>query len=244
MGFYQPPQFGSNRPKFTGPNPVGGAPPFNLDNLIAYYKFNESSSPVVDISGNGHDMVITGGTFGATGIIDDAVLFDGTNDFGQAPDSVGWDVTEVTLTSWVYPVDWNVNDYLFSIYSSDPNSAYGLALSAGGDQDLKTYVTIGGVVFGRGFDMTPELGAWHMYSMSYTSGSYKIYWDGDLKVTHTDVTGDIDTGGTGLVHLARIGGFGFYMGARLDEMSIWGRVLTDAEITELYNGGAGLALPI
>jgi len=29
MGFYQPPQFGSNKPKFTGDEQGGAPPPFN-----------------------------------------------------------------------------------------------------------------------------------------------------------------------------------------------------------------------
>ena len=36
---------------------------------------------------------------------------------------------------------------------------------------------------------------------------------------------------------------GSYWDGRIDELGVWGRVLSPAEISELYNAGAGLAYP-
>jgi len=46
MGFYQPPQFGSNKPKFTG-DEQGGAPPPSID---AYEQ--ESNTDLYEQEGN------------------------------------------------------------------------------------------------------------------------------------------------------------------------------------------------
>ena len=40
---------------------------------------------------------------------------------------------------------------------------------------------------------------------------------------------------------AGVNGYGF--NGRIDEIGVWNRVLNDAEITQLYNGGAGKAYP-
>ncbi len=35
-----------------------------------------------------------------------------------------------------------------------------------------------------------------------------------------------------------------YLNGALDEIGLWTRVLTSTEVTQLYNGGAGLAYPL
>ena len=62
--------------------------------LKAYWKFNESSGSIINVSesadslGTTADIAVTGATHGATGQIGDALSYDGSNDYGTAGTSL------------------------------------------------------------------------------------------------------------------------------------------------------------
>ncbi|KKK89490.1 hypothetical protein LCGC14_2732570, partial [marine sediment metagenome] len=86
---------------------------------------------------------------------------------------------------------------------------------------------------------------WHMWTITQTPGAngYKIYNDG---INHFNGTGEsiVNTGvreDKWNICRSKDGGAGyFYYSGDIDEMGIWNRSLTQAEVTQLYNGGAGL----
>jgi len=75
------------------------------------------------------------------------------------------------------------------------------------------------------------------------SGTYKLYWNGTFKAISSGSSG---TGAlTGNPSIGSDPGSGSnreVMGGNIDDMSIWNRVLTPAEIAILYNGGTGRAV--
>jgi len=244
MGFYQPPQFGSNRPKFTGLEFAVG---FNIDNLLAYWKYEASSSPVLDAFTGGHDMAVTGGTFDQTGIIGNSVFFDGIDDFGKVPNSVDFDAmtSELTLTTWLYPANFFTNDYFLVKYTSTSDSSWGCALTneGGGTFRLKYFLTIGNALNIRTVALVPVTNVWQMYTLTYESGHARLYHNGIELDDDTTITGDVDTSTTEIT-IAQLGNTSNRYNGRIDEMSLWSRVLNAGEVLELYNGGAGLALPV
>jgi hypothetical protein len=92
--------------------------------------------------------------------------------------------------------------------------------------------------------------AWHfitgVFSKTTTGRKIALYIDGSLNNSDEFTVNDYGNGRTvsvsgGDIRLNSNNAFDFGMAPEvLDSMSIWNRALTNAEITKLYNGGAGL----
>src|SRR6056297_872513 len=75
----------------------------------AYYKLDETTGDVVDVTGNGNDGTNNGATRGVTGKINNAFDFDGSNDYISISDDNSLDVTEITINAWVYASDYSAS---------------------------------------------------------------------------------------------------------------------------------------
>jgi len=75
------------------------------------------------------------------------------------------------------------------------------------------------------------------------SGTYKMYWNGTFKAITSGSAGTgALTGNPSIGSDPGSGGNREVMGGNIDDMSIWNRVLTSAEIGVLYNSGNGQAV--
>jgi len=80
--------------------------------------------------------------------------------------------------------------------------------------------------------------AWCMATLTRQGTTTKLYYNGTLVATGSDAT----TSYSGTYSLfAVVGGsyIEYSAGTKLDEVGVWGRALSDSEITSLYNSGAG-----
>ncbi|WP_250656586.1 LamG domain-containing protein [Alkalimarinus coralli] len=68
-----------------------------------------------------------------------------------------------------------------------------------------------------------------------TSGAYKIYIDGNLNKSGTLTTGIIGNSFSSLGRIEDTGGTPEYFEGVLDEVKVFGRVLDDADVTDLFN---------
>jgi len=90
--------------------------------------------------------------------------------------------------------------------------------------------------------------AWHLYTFTYDGSSstsgMKIYYDGALVTTTSSVNNlsatIVDTGEFVIGNRLNTLGEGNYGRGVFDESAIWSRVLTQTDITNIYNGGSGL----
>jgi len=88
-----------------------------------------------------------------------------------------------------------------------------------------------------GFDST----GWHMFTLAKTDTTVEFFFDGASRGTKTLSTlSDI-------VEIGRAWGLGTqpgqdeaYLNTKMDELSIWNRALSNAEIVALYNNGVGI----
>jgi hypothetical protein len=91
---------------------------------------------------------------------------------------------------------------------------------------------------------------WHHVVVNYDGTNSNFYLDGTL-VNNVTAGGTIGTGsGTIGLGSAASGGSiwgggvgGVYNTRAMDEVGIWSRALTGAEVTSLYNGGSGFQYP-
>jgi Concanavalin A-like lectin/glucanases superfamily/Domain of unknown function (DUF1929)/Bacterial Ig domain/Galactose oxidase, central domain len=211
----------SNPQTFTISNAPSG--------LVAAYNFDAGSgTTVTDSSGNSNNGTITGATWTTSGRFGNALLFDGTNDWVTVNDAVSLDLTTgSTLEAWVYPTaalsGWRTifakeqpGDILYFLYAASSSS-----------NSPATGVYIGAE---RNLFGVSQLASdtWTHLAGTYDGAMQRLYVNG-VEVASRPQTGAIQTSDSPL----RIGGNGiwgeFFQG-RLDEMRIYSRALSQAEI--------------
>lgn len=181
----------------------------------------------------------------------------GTGRFGQAlrsdqaeiafPTTGNLDLDRGTISLWVeipasYPTNSLNRHYLFAA-SADPEGAPvytgTLALRRdrlGPDSSAQwTFWTVGDASSGEDLLSAPDTLAagWHHFAVSWdaTSGTKALYIDGTLVAERSNAVLPIITGAH--LYLGRFSSDGAAVGVRFNELAIFARVLTAAEITEL-----------
>ena len=236
--------------------------------LKAYWKFNESSGNIINESesavdlGSAADLIVTGATYDVTGKIDTALSFDGTNDYALAGSSLSqWNYAHsTTATSTI--VVWILSDVDQSekVFFDDSIALQGAGttVQAGFTFETRTTREIGYTIRNTaGTTITqlittgniyPDNSNYFMASVTYDqnlgSDNLKIAVNDGTKQTatkssNTPTNGNANGIGT-LAARARLNA-GFFNG-NFDEWSMWSKVMSDSDITSLYNSGDGLEI--
>ncbi len=211
-----------------------------LSGLLSYWKFDETatSSIAADSSGNGKTLTNNASATFTTGKINNgADLERDSVQYFSRSNSGYYDVTAGTINCWIKRES---NPSVLSIASAGVNSG-----AAGFDFRIRETNVLQGYM-GQGDHevsgaTTLSTGTWYMATYVWDTGGKKVYLNGSLDGTSTfDET--LTTGNSNL-----------YIGLRsdinepfdgmMDECGIWSRVLTQAEISALYNTGSGLTYP-
>lgn len=226
--------------------PTVGGPGFSpdaggtlLSGLQAYFKLDESSGDVTDsIAG----LVGTNsGSSSVAGVQGNARSFGGT-DYIQVPQSTRLDLTgEWSWAGWIYPTNVSSIQTIMTKGTSTGSSGHQWILyinaNAGGDVTLtlangEGANTPGGVL---------TQNAWNHIVVTLTGGATPAIWVNGVAQSVTEtITG---TGGGPITDSSYIGRHsavtGRYFTGRVDELGLWNRKLTNAEIGDLYNAGTG-----
>lgn len=250
---------------------------FDLSELKSYWKFDEVSGTIVnqagtvgsaDSLGTSADLSsVTGATYGATGIIDDALSFDGVNDFASVASSVTdysflhADNAEWTINLWykIHTLDTDNYEPIFTTGSEAPavtKGAVGLFWddrdAAVGERAVRLQMSYNNLAL-LSSEYTaalflPDNTNWHMITVRFdengTTAAGRIRVDDGADTNLARSANPAGSGNqVGKMTLASwLGGSTFFTPMVFDEWSIWNRQLTEAEIEALYNSGAGLAL--
>lgn len=222
------------------------------DNLISYYKLDGNS---IDSMGlyNGTDTAITyaaakinqgAGLNGSTSAIDvgNITQINGLQKFSI---NVWVKITTVSTTQYGIVTKWD--------YATQGCFAFQTAPAAG---ELRCFLA--DVIADTGanaMDTTNAAmasGIWYMLTLVYDgtltgdANRLKIFRNTTL-LTTVMAAGTISpnlTTATSTVKLGRWGGtLTRFLDGNLDEVGLWSKALTVAEISELYNGGLGLSYP-
>jgi len=243
----------------------GGAPAgwADLSELKAYYKFDETSGNIInqaesvgstDSLGTGADIVITGATYSQTGIIDKALKFIATNsDFGAFGTSLSQfnffhGTGDWSINFWV-----NLTSYVNEArFFDNGNANSSITLRNGSDADtqsIKIYNGSGSIMVNDiiTLDETFTTGDWKMitWTCDYSDASncYELFIDGEPQATLPRSTaGTTSNSATSMKTMTKYDNSGNFQNGLQDETSIWKRLLTDEEITELYNDDKAFAL--
>jgi hypothetical protein len=219
---------------------------------IGYWKLDESSGNAADATGNGYTMTNSNVTYSA-GKINNGADFNSTSDRLSNTNAVFDFQRNVAFSVqfWVNLTALGSNQFLVS--NQEGTSTFiGWCLyhSSSGKINFDMYQNLSGPIALAVATPTSAISAGSYAHVVFTKSTattvsgVKIYVNG----TSQSLTTGLDTLTSNITYAADLN-FGTRTGAssnmngQLDEIGIWDVELTGSEVTELYNGGAGLAYP-
>jgi glucose/arabinose dehydrogenase len=205
--------------------------------LVGAWGFDEVSGPsTADASGRGNTGTISGAARSSSGRFGGALSFDGVNDWVTVPDASSLDLTTgMTLEAWVNPTvngDWRTVVFkespgfvAYSLYSSEPGNVPITEIVAGGAARNIT-----------GLAPLP-LNTWSHLAATYGGGNLRLYVNGAL-VRTAAVTGSLAVS-TQPLRFGGNGTWGEWFAGRIDEVRVYERALSQAEIQADMNAPVG-----
>ena len=245
---------------------IGTPTAFDDTGLKAYYKFDEASGDIINLSesavdlGSAADLQVTGATHGVTGILDDALSFDGVNDKAIAGTSLSqFNYMHGGTPKWTVAFWYKANnlptgnEVIFNNNAVSATSGFnGAGSFFGASEEL--FVRISNFAAGGLIEFTSTTG---YLPDATTFHFYVITWDqslgsNNLTIKRDDANVENGTKTAGSPSSADASDpmtLGIQSGASatpldgvLDEMSFWSKVMSDADQTKLFNSGAALAI--
>lgn len=228
--------------------PKGNLPPALAplwNGLLSYYSFDAGTGSTVADAAAGRTGT-WGGTLGSqwgTGIIHDGGIFNGSDnlvDLGVQPAFHVGVSDSFSVSAWVKPS--SVASSATIALTGTHGVCYNWRLGRSGSA----------LIFDNGVDSpttvassgTLVVGTWTYVVLVYDAGVVRAYVNGVAGSPFlAQVTASCTTEST------KIGSstpnsaiFDFFAGT-IDEVGLWGRALTASDVSQLYNGGAGLQYP-
>ena len=236
--------------------------------LKAYWRFNETSGNIINqaeaigstdsadntTGAGGSDLTTSGVTYNVSkSPMNYSLQFDGSNDYAKAGTSTSaWNFMHSTTAKWTlcFWADMTNNGsgtVLSTAATSNTNVGIQI-MSTSTSGIFRARVTDAGAVVTQlttSSGVIPQDNAMHFYKLTYdqslSSDNMKLSVDNGTNITQTK-TGNAPTDGNAFqaMYIGMSDTSNFPMAGEFAEMSIWNRVLTDAEVTAIYNSGSGV----
>ncbi len=216
-----------------------------LTNTVGYWKFDEGSGTVtVDSTSNGNNGSLSGAaipTWSTSGIINDALSFNGTTAWVSVKDSSSLDFSgsAVSISAWVKQTDNNPNRPVISKRTSYSSTGIPYELTIDGTNSISWRVIGNSSNLNYGTELTTN--TWYHVGATY-DGTTQIIWVNGTNVKSQSRSGTFTTNN----HVLMIGtdneSSEWFKGT-IDEIGLWSRALSSSEISSLYNNGVGLSYP-
>ena len=219
-----------------GVTPTPTATPTPAFGLVAAYGFNEGSGTTAnDVSGNGNNGTISGATWTSLGKYGNALNFNGTNARVTVGNAPSLQLTSgMTLEAWVYPTTLS-SSWRDVIYKGNDNYYLeGTSNNSGRPSAGAIFGGVYGQVYGPNA-LTANM--WAHLAATYDGVMMRLYVNG-VQVASRAQTGAIATSTNAL----QIGGdtiYGQYFAGRIDEVRIYNRALSAAQIQSDMNTAVG-----
>lgn len=223
------------------------------DNLVSYWKLDESSGNATDIVGSNTLTNNNTATYSAGKINNGVNLASASSQSLSASDSASLSLTgDFTFSFWVKLAsnpssgqEFNLitkylptgNQRSYQVLYSEDSGNYNISLNINADgASASTNVSWLSVNLGTG--------TWKHIVIKYTASTHtsEAYVNGSSLGTKDSVRTSIFDSTAPFV-LGSTNAGGSYLNGSLDEMGIWSRPLTSDEVTELYNSDNGIQYP-
>ena len=236
--------------------------------LKAYWRFNETSGNIINqaeaigstdsadntTGAGGSDLITSGTTYNVSkSPMNYSLQFDGSNDYAKAgTSSSAWNFMHSTTAKWTlcFWADMTNNGSGTVMSTAATNNAnVGIQIMSTSTSGIfRARVTDAGAVVTQlttTSGVIPQDNAMHFYKLTYdqslSSDNMKLSVDNGTNITQTK-TSNAPTDGNAYqaMYIGMSDTTNFPMAGEFAEMSIWSRVLTDAEVTAIYNSGSGV----
>jgi hypothetical protein len=197
--------------------------------LIAAYAFQEGTgTAAADATGKGHTGTISGATWSTAGKNGNALSFDGVNDYVTVADANDLDLTTgMTVEAWVRPAALSGWNTVVMKEGTSTTLAYGLYANDSNPWPAVTVRISSNDQSAIGTSPLP-LNTWTHLAATYDGANLRLYVNG-VQAGSRAQTGSMLTSTRAL----RIGGnlvWGEYLNGLIDDVRIYNRALTAAEI--------------
>ena len=205
-------------------------------NLVSYWKLDESSGNAADASGGGFTLTNNNGVTYSSAVINNGAVFTRSSSqyLSNTSSTLGLVASNFSFSFWIKVVSTTL---YYTIIGKD--TAVSRGYQAYNDIDGVGF-TIGGtsLIFTAKPTLSTSVFSHIVITQSGTSSS--IYQNGSLVGT---ATGASIPSSTAVFEIGNDGSYGDYLDGRMDEVGVWSRALTSGEVTQLYNGWAGIQYP-
>ncbi len=209
---------------------------------VAYYTFEETSGILTRDESLNHNGNITNDVgLGNAGILSKSFHYNGTDGYVAVGINVSdFNVTHrtsnlgnITISAWVKQNTSNLGGVVTQTIGGEPS----FAIRLGGAGGRNVRAELGGS-FADSIDAFEVNGPFQHVVMS-TNGSHLQLFINGSRVSSTSYNGNVPTNSRPIA-IGRQQEGGLVLHGAIDEVSFWNRSLTDSEIADLYNEGAGL----
>ena len=204
--------------------------------LVGWWPFTGNA---IDSSGNANNGIVNGATLTTDrfGNVNSAFNFDGVNDWININNSNSLNPTsQITISAWVNTLAYNVSNASMVVnkgWDQGPGHYDILIFSS----NNKSRFVIGSNIYVES-NSNINLNQWTFITVSIDSLTMKIYINGTLENTVLQNNNNSFGTNTDPLYIGKhdYNNAPYYFNGKIDDIGIWNRALTQAEITDLYNG--------
>jgi hypothetical protein len=213
-----------------------------LTDLISYWKMDDASGNALDAHGT-NDLTENGTIGTAAGIIDNARVIDADNEYFSHASNADLQTGDVDFTAQAWVKFTNLVTYrpIVCKDAGGSNREWNLLFDPDQTPDAIAFSVWNGSSNVGSVASSESISSdiWYHIVVRFTASSNEL-------AIFVDNTKDTATGGSNPATSTadfEIGRLVSALGTRatIDEVGFWKRALTDDEVSQLYNGGAGLS---
>lgn len=215
-------------------NVAGWEPSTLQNNLLAFYRLNDAGGgalSLADSSGNNRTLTNTGGVLLGAGVISGAASFQSTRYLSVA-------LPFNTAQPWAISFWANISSLknYFTLIGGESTGR----LHIHGDSSGSLYLNNG---FSDGVSVPNFFteGQWAHYAFSRSGSTLSVYKNSTLVNTY-NLTASYTQTSTLYIGRVIFTPDDFQFVGRMDAIGLWSRAITSAEVSQLYNNGAGMEI--
>lgn len=218
---------------------------------VAYYKLDESSGNAADATANAYTMTNNNTVGFSAGKLNNGADFgtSNTNKNFSRSDTLGLTTNSsinISVMAWAYFKTGFGNSDATEIFSIGVTNTFKMIFNIRGNSggtagaDIECYM-LGATGINNKVDYSFSLDTWYHLAWTIDSNIATFYVNGSA-VGSISMSYPSNSSFTGVT---KIGGgtIGSYMRGLIDELGVWSRKLTAAEVSYIYNSGTGKQYP-
>lgn len=201
---------------------------------IAAYPFDENTGTVAADAVGDHDATLVGGASWTEGKSGSALAVNGSGQYADTGASLVNTEGSYSAAAWV---KFNaIGDGFQTVVSQDGDNTSAFFLQYSGADHRLAFSFVGTRALAP---TAPEANRWyHVVGVrDAVSGTLKLYVDGQLAATKSVCLGDASTGHTVIGRGKYGGGPVDYLDGAVDQVHVYDRALSDADVSALYSSG-------